>query len=104
VDTAEASLVSASEDARHYGPANTATSASADTVAPEQRAYSLRVTAIEAIDETGSFNTGLGDEIHGGFRVDPTPDTAINEFQTRIFGNFDAGESRTVPAGCTRAR
>jgi hypothetical protein len=74
----------------------TAAPASAATVPAEDRAYTVKVTTLKAFDETGSFNSLLSDEIYGGFRTTFASGVRSN-VGTRLFGNFDAGDTRTVP-------
>jgi len=60
----------------------------------EQRTYLIQANTIKAFDETGQFNTGSSDEIFGGFRLTSSTGIRYNT-QSRLFGNFDAGNTRT---------
>lgn len=71
--------------------------ASAAAVPIEDRVYTVKVTTFRAFDETGPFNSGLSDEIYAGFRTQ-FPSGSRSDVETRLMGDFDAGDTRTVPS------
>ncbi|HEY5882698.1 MAG TPA: hypothetical protein VIU11_27555 [Nakamurella sp.] len=75
----------------------TAQPAAADNVPINQRTYLVLAQTIKAFDETGPVNSGLSDEIYGGFRTTSVSGQVFDS-QTRLFGNFDAGQTRTFPS------
>jgi hypothetical protein len=74
-----------------------APSAAADNVPNNLRTYIVLAQTIKAFDETGPVNTGFSDEIYGGFRTSSVSGQVFDS-QTRLFGNFDAGKTRTFPS------
>jgi hypothetical protein len=73
-----------------------APAAAADDVPINLRSYHVFATSIKAFDETGPFDSGLSDEIFGGFRT-VSVSGQIFESQSRLLGDFDAGETRNFP-------
>lgn len=75
----------------------TAQPAAADNVPVNQRTYLVLAQTIKAFDETGPVNSGFSDEIYGGFRTTSASGQSF-DVETRLFGNFDAGQTRTFPS------
>jgi hypothetical protein len=71
--------------------------AAADNVPNNLRTYVVLAQTIKALDETGPFNSGLSDEIYGGFRTSSVSGQVFDS-QSRLFGNFDAGQTRAFPS------
>lgn len=74
-----------------------ASPAAADNVPNNLRTYIVLAQTIKALDETGPVNSVLSDEIYGGFRTSSVSGQVFDS-QTRLFGNFDAGQTRTFPS------
>lgn len=72
----------------------TGSTSDADGVPAADRRYTVTVHKIRALDETGPFNFGLSDEIYAGFTT-VFAGGILLETQSQLFGNFDAGETRT---------
>ena len=67
--------------------------AAADTPL-HQRHYIVTAKTIKALDESGPFNSTLSDEIYGGFETTHAYGL-VTQVQSRLFGNFDAGNTRS---------
>ena len=59
-----------------------------------QRHYVVTAKTIKALDESGPFNSTFSDEIYGGFQTTHAYGL-ITQVQSRLFGNFDAGNTRS---------
>jgi hypothetical protein len=82
------------------GPASAAVSVPASAavdVTLNSRTYFVFASTIKAFDETGPINSGISDEVFGGFR---TSSVSGEQFvaQSKLFGDFDAGQTRTYPS------
>lgn len=75
------------------GSTPAATAAVAD-IPLHQRHYIVTAKTITAYDESGPFNSMSSDEIYGGFQTTHAYGL-VTEVQSRLFGNFDAGNTRS---------
>lgn len=73
---------------------STPAAAAAADVPLHQRHYIITAKTIKAYDESGPSNTGTSDEIYGGFETTHAYGL-VTQVQSRLFGNFDAGNTRS---------
>jgi hypothetical protein len=71
-----------------------AAAAAAADIPLHQRHYIVTAKSIKAYDESGPFNSITSDEIYGGFQTTHAYGL-VTEVQSRLFGNFDAGDTRS---------